>query len=271
MSLFVKSSPAPAGTFVNAARPGDLPPPPRRFFHANHREHDLSAELKSLVVRHGTLKDLLYGARSEHARSPAIGEAKTLGARLHVSVRGLGVQFDTRSKAWGKDADAVHAHKAQLEQLKDAAATVGIELTGVDGGAGLRAWNDGGWKRFTHGELKTLKDLGFESADVRNLQQAGFCVSEQKLLAFYKEYAGWFRAGEVPRLMPSNLDFGQWRAVKDAIDAKSLDRAMFADFAVQTPGEVMDSFAHTSAAAKKLGITVLQASRYGDVDSRYEK
>ncbi len=271
MAFLVKPGPAPAGSFVNAARSSELPSPPRRFFHANHREHDLRAELKSLVTRHGTLKDLLYGVRSEHAKSPVVAEAKALGARLHVSVRGPGVLYDTRTKSWGSDPDAVRAHKAQLEQLKDSAASIGLELTGVDGGAGLKAWNDGGWKRFTHDELKTMKALGFESVEVRNLQQAGLYVSEQKLLGFYKEYAAWFAAGDVPRLMPSNLDFGQWRAVKEAVDSKSLDRAMFADFAVQTPGEVMDSFANTSTAAKKLGITVLQASGYGDVDGRYEK
>lgn len=266
----VGKSAAPSAA-VNAARPAHLPAPPRRFFHANHREDDLSVELKSLLVRHRTLNELLYGVRSEHVRSPAVQAAKEHGARLHVSVRGPGVQYDTRSKSWGQDAEAVQAHRRQLDTLTEAAARVGIVLGGADGGPGLRNWNETGWRRFTREELRELKGLGFESVEVRNLQQSGFCVSEQKLLAFYAEYAEWFRAGEAPRLMPSNLDFGQWRAVKEAVDRKLLDRAMFADFAVQTPGEVLDSLPNTAAAARKLGITVLQANGYGDVDGRYVK
>lgn len=77
-------------------------------------------------------------------------------------------------------------------------------------------------------------------------------------VAFYQEYAQWWKRGEVPRLAPKNLSVPQWKAVVAAVSSGKLPRGMFADFSIAEEG--IDDRQAGAQVASRIGITGLMSN-----------
>jgi peptidoglycan hydrolase-like protein with peptidoglycan-binding domain len=208
-------------------------------------------KVRDVVSRHGpnVLIGVDAGALATGEARPVIAAARAAGARTHVYVEGPGGVTGTQ---WTAD---------ELARTKARASQVGID-TSRPQSAWMREWRAGGWKQFTRQQLSEFKRQGFESAEIDNLYN-GISrdpenVRPDEHVAFYSEYARWFRAGEVPRLMLKNLDGPALSAVARAVDDGRLPRSMFADFHVAE--ENTGNMTEQTREAARLGITTVHTT-----------
>lgn len=142
--------------------------------------------------------------------------ARAGGARLHVYLEGPGGPTNKRIAS------------DELARMKKAAGDQGIDTRRSDW---MTEWNRRGWKPHTLKQLREFKQRGYESAEIDNLYR-GLGNSPERLVDFYKEYAGWYKNGEVPKALLKNISGPQMDALATAIRNGQIPREMFSDFAI---------------------------------------
>ncbi len=155
---------------------------------------------------------LVVGVDANSEAEATLAAARRAGARLHVYLEGPG---GPTGESWAPD---------ELERIQAAARAQGIDTARSDW---MAEWEQRGWKSHTLEQLERYRSLGFESAEIDNLYR-----NPQSLLDFYREYAGWWRQGLVPRAMLKNVSPEEMRSLSAAIGSGEIPRAMFADFAI---------------------------------------
>jgi peptidoglycan hydrolase-like protein with peptidoglycan-binding domain len=240
---------------VTPSQPSAARSPPAYFAFASdvgRGSKAIDAQLvRDVVSRHGSnvLIGVDAGALATGEARPVIAAARAAGARTHVYVEGPGGVTGTQWTA------------GELARTKARASQVGID-TSRPQSAWMREWREGGWKQFTRQQLSAFKREGFESAEIDNLYN-GIArdpenVRPEEHVSFYADYARWFRAGEVPRLMLKNLDGPALSAVVTAVNDGRLPRTMFADFHIAEANTGNQS--EQTRQAARLGITTLHTT-----------
>lgn len=174
--------------------------------------------------------NVLIGVDANSEAENVVLAARRGGARLHVYLEGPG---GPTGATWTRD---------ELERIELAARQVG--LSGADW---QKRWDEGGWEVSTFQQLRHYHDLGFESAEVDNLDR----VLGTELVPFYQDYAGWYQQGLVPRVVLKNVGPETYARLK----AANLPREMFEDYAIweSSCGDAQES----SRASAELGIQTL--------------
>ncbi len=155
---------------------------------------------------------LVVGIDANSEAEPTVAAARRAGARLHVYLEGPG---GPTGESWTPD---------ELERIQEAARTQGIDTADM---GWMKQWEQWGWKTYTLEQLKRYRSQGFESAEIDNLYR-----NPQSLVDFYREYAGWWRQGLVPRAVLKNASAEEIRAISAATGSGEIPRAMFADYAI---------------------------------------
>lgn len=194
--------------------PGGMAPPDRPpGYFAFSSEHPVSPRMiESLSKKYDG--NVMIGVDANSDYQSTLKAARGAGARLHVYVEGPGGPTD---KEWSSD---------ELARIKKAARGQGIDTSRSDW---MKRWNSGPWKDHTFNELSKFKQQGFESAEIDNLYR-GLGDSPQRLVDFYRDYAGRFRAGQLPKVLLKNIDGPQMEALGQAVRSGQLPREMFSDF-----------------------------------------
>ncbi len=195
--------------------PGGMGAPgtPPAYF-AFSSDHPISPRaIQSMAGKYGG-KNVMIGVDANSDYGATLKAAREAGTRLHVYVEGPG---GPTGKKWTAD---------ELGRIENAARKQGIDTRDPKW---MDKWNKTGWKAHTFEELGKFKKQGFESAEIDNLYR-GLGDSPQKLVDFYREYAGKFQKGELPRALLKNIDGPQMQALGAAIRSGQLPREMFSDF-----------------------------------------
>lgn len=164
-------------------------------------------------------------AQTELARNSAMleayNEARRLGVRLHAYLGGPGGPTGSRIT------------DGEMEHMRTSAGLVGIDTSRSNW---MNEWNDWGWKKAAQEQLKVIKQLGFESYELDNLERdariraprdADTAMKTSGLIDLYRETAKW--DGSL-RLMMKNLEVENLQGVEQAMNSGLLNRRNFADF-----------------------------------------
>ncbi len=197
----------------------------------------------------------LQAGKFQGIKNPGLRLAAEKGCGLHAYVEGPG---GVTGSDWDED---------EKQRTIERAKAVGITIKDPanENDPGTKAWNSWGWRKFTRTQLQGLKQAGFQTAEIDNIMndpKVGDDESGAGIVGFYKEYAQWWQAGEVPRLTPKNLSVEQWQAIVAAINAGTLPRGMFADFSIAE--EDVDDRAEGAKISAKLGIAGLYSNDTGN-------
>lgn len=246
-------------------------PPPRHFEFAsptdtNQRNRNgVSAEtIRNLVRQHGNNiligfdlgrldPDAVRGGNLLDAipqqQREAFRVARELGVRLHAYLGG----------PFGPTGSSFESGERQFRE--ESARRVGIN-TSRSGWE--NEWNDWGWKKATQEQLKVVKQLGFESFELDNLERdkrikaphnADTGMNTAELIKFYREVAGW---DGPQRLMMKNLEVENLRGVEQAMNNGTLNRARFADFHISEENN-RNQWPQIEAASARMGIQLARS------------
>ena len=169
---------------------------------------------------------------------PSFLSARAVGAELEIYVEGPG--GPTGDTGWLKD---------EKERVKIAAESVGIDTRRKDWLE--KAWDTGGWKKYTFVQLENYRRQGFSAAEIDNLYRVA--PTTDQLIAFYKDYAQLSAADRVPQLIMKNLGTDDLTRVVHAIQTNELPRTMFSEFHINEKG-TGQSTAKLDQISRKVGI-----------------
>ena len=147
--------------------------------------------------------------------------ARDLGAELEIYVEGPG--GETGTTGWDP---------GEAARVKVAAQSVGID-TAVPGWR-AQAWDAGGWIKYTFTQLENYARQGFNAAEIDNIGRV--IQGQDKLVAFYRQYANRHEAGTFPQLVMKNLSAPDLNRVIKAVQNGELPRAMFSEFHLSENG-----------------------------------
>lgn len=155
-----------------------------------------------------------------HQQLEAFKVAKELGVRLHAYLGG----------PCGPTGSRIEESEANF--MRNSAQKLGIN---TNKSGWMNEWNSWGWKETTKGQIKVLKQLGFESYEIDNLYRDAKVNAVQNddakksaaLANIVKEAQGWDNS---MKLMLKNMDVGDLQAVEKAMQRKEISRARLADF-----------------------------------------
>ncbi|NLI77581.1 MAG: hypothetical protein GX442_14235 [Candidatus Riflebacteria bacterium] len=247
-SFFLFASPSDETGRPQGVRPEEINVAIRNQCHGNPKELLVGFDISGLSAR--DLQALAAG-KPGSIENPGLRLAAAKGCGLHAYVEGPGGETGSR---WAAD------EKARIIQ---SAKQVGITIKDPSNprDPGTIAWNQRGWREYTHRQLASLKKAGFQTAEIDNLpndKRVGDDENGAGTVAFYQEYAQWWKRGEVPRLAPKNLSVPQWKAVVAAVSSGTLPRGMFADFSIAEEG--IDDRQAGAQVASRIGITGLMSN-----------
>lgn len=185
------------------------------------------------AVRGGNIQDAIPQQQRE-----AFRVARELGVRLHAY---LGGPFGPTGSSF---------EQGEASFMAESARRVGIN---TNRGGWQNEWNSHGWKEATRRQLAVVRQLGFESFELDNLQRDARInaatrrddaangdtpygngpLATAAYVDLFREVAGW---GGPDRLMMKNLGTGVLRGVEQAMTNGQLRRGNFADFMISEEG-----------------------------------
>jgi hypothetical protein len=195
------------------AQPAARIPPPRYFDFASpsgkHREHANGISAQRIRGRCG----FNVNESTIHNYREAFSVAKQLGVRMHAYLGG----------PCGPTGSKISPDEYAYMQKTSRA--LGINTNSQDW---MGQWNSWGWKEATKRQLKVIKQLGFESYEIDNLERdRKIGSSKSGIVDFYREAAQW---DGPPKIMMKNLSVRNLQDVESAMSDGRLQRSKFADF-----------------------------------------
>ena len=178
--------------------------------------------------------------------------ARDLGAELEIYVEGPGGA--TGNNGWDP---------GEAARVKEGAQQVGIDTS--ERGWRERHWDTTGWRRFTFQQLEYYRSVGFNAAEIDNVDRV--VKGPAKLIELYKEYGALQTAGRLPQLVMKNVSAEDSQAVVEAVRSGDLPRSMFSEFHIFECGS-SDDWVEVDQITKTIGIRTVPSRDTYNYDAK---